>query len=123
MLNVKLKTEGICDWLSNSGLKINEENTEICIFQRRNVICKTFTIKNSTIVSKNTINIQGIIFDSRLRWKEQEDHAIKSSNTNLYAVKVIRKYFNQEELKTMLTAMYFSKLYYGAKVHKYLTYL
>jgi hypothetical protein len=31
-------------------------------------------------------------------------------------MKVIRKYFNQEELKTMLTAMYFSKLYYGAEV-------
>ena len=116
MLNVKLKTEGICDWLSNSGLKINEEKTEICIFHRRNVMCKTFTIKNSTIVSKNTINILGLIFDSKLRWHEQVDHAIKSSNTNLYAIKVIRKYFNQDELKTMLTGMYFSKLYYGAEV-------
>jgi hypothetical protein len=29
MLNVKMKTKGICDWLSNSGLKINEKQTEI----------------------------------------------------------------------------------------------
>ena len=116
MLNLKLKTVGICDWLTNSGLKINEEKTQICIFYRRNVMCKTFTIKNSTVVSKNTINILLIIFDSRLKWKEQVDHAIKSANTNLYAIKVIRKYFNQEELKIMLTAMYFSKLYYGAEV-------
>ena len=42
--------------------------------------------------------------------------AIKDANQNLYAIKIISKYFNQEETKTLLTSMYYSKLYYGSEV-------
>ena len=41
---------------------------------------------------------------------------IRESNQNLYAIKIISKYFNKEETKTLLTSLYYSKLYYGSEV-------
>ena len=60
--------------------------------------------------------ILGITFDSKLQWKEHINSAIKSANSTLFAIKIVRKYFNTDELKTMLTSMYFSKLYYADEI-------
>jgi hypothetical protein len=49
-----------------------------------------------------------IIFDGRLKWKEQVDHAIKLKNT----IKVIRKYCNQEELKTLQAILWGKSMAY-----------
>ena len=42
--------------------------------------------------------------------------AIKESNANFYGIRMIRKYFNPEEVKNLITAVYYSKLYYGAEI-------
>ena len=42
--------------------------------------------------------------------------AISESNSNLYAIKLIRKYFSIDEIRNLTTALYYSKLYYGAEV-------
>ena len=34
--NVKTKTESVIKWMTNSGLKINEDKTEICILHQIN---------------------------------------------------------------------------------------
>ena len=65
---------------------------------------------------KNTINILGIIFDSNLNWNSQYHHAIKEANQNLHAIKRIAKYFDRMEIKTLLTSLFYSKLYYGSEV-------
>ena len=57
-----------------------------------------------------------MIFDSNLSWEQQYVHAIKEANHNLYAIKIISKYFSNEEKKTLLTSLFFSKLYYGSEV-------
>ena len=35
---------------------------------------------------------------------------------NLYAIKRIAKFFNKEERLTLITSLYYSKLYYGSEV-------
>ena len=68
------------------------------------------------IESSNQINILGIIFDSNLKWEPQYENAIKAANHNVHAIKIIAKCFKTEEKKTLLTSLFYSKLYYGSEV-------
>ena len=68
------------------------------------------------VKTSNTINVLGIKFDSRLRWNEHVEMAIKGANVSLYGIKMIKKYFTPAETKNLITAIFFSKLYYGAEV-------
>ena len=65
---------------------------------------------------QNQITILGITFDSNLTWDAQYTSAIKEANHNLYAIKIISKYFTNEEKITLLTSLFYSKLYYGSEV-------
>ena len=58
----------------------------------------------------------GMIFDSNLTWDQQYNQAIKEANHNLYAIKIIAKYFSMEEKRTLLTSLFYSKLYYGSEI-------
>ena len=113
---IKRKIISVTNWLSGSGLKINDQKTEICIFHRREQISLNISINNTEIQTSNKINILGMIFDSNLSWDHQYNHAIKEANHNLYAIKITAKYFTSEEKKTLLTSLFYSKLYYGSKV-------
>ena len=62
------KTERIINWMSSSGLKVNDTKTEICIFHRTQSTIKIMTINNTRITTSNTINILGITFDCNLKW-------------------------------------------------------
>ena len=44
------------------------------------------------------------------------EKAIKESNSSLHAIRMVRKYFTTEENRNLLTALYYSKLYYGAEI-------
>ena len=61
----------ITKWLKDSGLKVNEKKTELCLFNKTDIVEVTLTINNFQMNSKNTINLLGVIFDSKLQWKSQ----------------------------------------------------
>ena len=103
-------------WLTMSGLKINTAKTELCIFHRRNVLVKEVQLMGLVVKTGTTMNVLGIKFDSKLRWNEHVDMAIKGANVSLYGIRTIKKYFTLDETRNMITAIYFSKLYYGAEV-------
>ena len=54
--NVIDKTERIIKWMTMSGLKINENKTEVCIFHRNTEISIEIIINNANIKTSNTIN-------------------------------------------------------------------
>ena len=62
------------------------------------------------------MNVLGVVFDSKMNWEDHVKKAISESNSNLYAIRLIRKYFSTDEIKNLLTALYYSKLYYGAEI-------
>ena len=68
------------------------------------------------VKSKNTMNVLGIKFDSGLKWHDHVEMTIKGANSSLYGLKMIRKYFTASEMKGLVTAIFMSKLYYGAEV-------
>ena len=62
------------------------------------------------------MNILGITFDCNLKWNQQYTKAIKEANTNLYAIKRIAKFFTKEERTTLVTSLFYSKLYYRSEL-------
>ena len=59
---------GKTQWLRDSGLKVNEAKTEVCLFHRNDV--KQICIDVSSIVVKSslTMNVIGVLFDSKMQW-------------------------------------------------------
>ena len=114
MMETKLKK--IVDWLTNSGMNVNESKTELCLFHRGDSGPITVNINGNEVTSKKTINILGGIFDSKLQWSEQIAHCIKCSMNALNAIHLIRQYFKRDELLNLLTSNFYSILYYNSEI-------
>ena len=113
-LGIRLKR--IIKWLRDSGLKVNEAKTELCIFHRVKNTEGLLKIDTAVVNAKDEINVLGLTFDSRLNWTSQVSRSIKNANTSLQAIKMIRKYFSRQEVITLLTSNFYSKLYYGSEI-------
>ena len=87
---IKRKINVITKWLTGSGLKINDQKTEICIFHRKELIKEEIEINNIKLETTNQMNILGMIFDSNLSWDHQYNNAIKEANHNLYQESPLR---------------------------------
>ena len=108
--------EAITKWLKDSGLKVNESKTEMCLFHRSDTKIINLNLNNVNLKSTPQIKVLGVIFDSKLQWTEQVANAVKKSTKNLHAIKIIKKYFNPIELKTFITANFYSVLYYNSEI-------
>ena len=51
-----------------------------------------------------------------MKWNEQVAKAISGSITCLHGIGMIRKFFEPKDVKNLLTALYYSKLYYGSEI-------
>ena len=45
-----------------------------------------------------------------------QSRVFKDANHNLFAIKIISKYFTKDENTTLLTSLFYSKLYYGSEI-------
>jgi hypothetical protein len=63
-----------------------------------------------------SMNVLGVIFDSKLDWHEQVTNTIKKANKSLYAIKMIRNYFTPKEIKIFLDSFFYSVLYYYSEI-------
>ena len=73
-------------------------------------------INNFEIKSKLQINVLGVFFDSKLQWQPQVENIIKKLNMARYAISLIRKYFDRNELNKLLMANFYSILYYNCDI-------
>ena len=108
--------EAMIKWLRQSGLKVNESKTEMCLFHRSEVKIITLNINNTLIKTTPQINVLGVIFDSKLQWNEQVSNTIKKANKALQAIRLIKNHFNLQELTTLLTSNFYSILYYNSEI-------
>ena len=74
------------------------------------------SVNNTHVLSKDSINVLGIIFDSKLTWAKHISCQIGKANRALHAIRLIKKYFNQDELLSLLTSNFYSILYYNSEV-------
>ena len=66
--NMEISLEAITKWLKKLGLKVNESKTEICLFHRLPHNSITLTVNSFPLISKQNMNVLGVLFDSRLQW-------------------------------------------------------
>ena len=66
-----LLLEMIIKWLKDTGLKVNDLKTELCLFSKRHCTLITLNINGFEIKRKRTINVLGVIFDSKLMQAKQ----------------------------------------------------
>jgi hypothetical protein len=114
--NLEKSLETITKWLKQSGLKVNQEKTDLCLFYKNDTACVNLNLENIVIRSKKEISVLGVVFDSRLCWDNHVEKAINKANKALNAMKLIARFFNTKELLQLLTSNYFSILYYNAEV-------
>jgi hypothetical protein len=106
--------ERITKWLGESGLLVNKSKTEICLFYRQDTAPVKVRIENTLVETKKSMNVSGVIFDSRLCWSEQVASAVNRSNRSLNVIKIIRKFFRNEELINLVTSNFYLVLYYNS---------
>ena len=106
----------LAEWLKGSGMKINEAKTELCLFYKKDQLPVEITLSGVSIRSTDSINILGVTFDSKLQWAKHISNAIKKANGALNAIKLIKKYFTNQELVGLVTSNFYSVLFYNSEV-------
>ena len=74
------------------------------------------SVNNTHVMSKDSINVLGITFDSKLTWAKHISSQIGKANRALHAIRLIKKYFNQDEILSLLTSNFYLVLYYNSEV-------
>jgi hypothetical protein len=103
-------------WLKNSGLKVNEQITEMSLFYKKDCLPITITLNQIIIRSIDFMNVLGVIFDFKLQWSQHISHTISKANSALHTIRLIRQYFTTKELLTLVTENYYSILYYNSEI-------
>jgi hypothetical protein len=116
IIDIENSLERITGWLSESGLLVNKSKTEICLFYKNDVAPVSVRIKIDPVVTKKSMDVLGVIFDSRLSWADHVTSAVNRANRSLNAIKIIRKFFNTSELINLITSNFYSVLYYNSEV-------
>ena len=113
---VKMKAELVIKWLKESGMKVNTEKTELCVFSDKDMRRINVIIDNEMITSSLTIKVLGVLFDSKLNWQQHVDTTIQSCCRSLHAINLIKNFFNQDERLHLVNAFLYSKLYYCSTI-------
>ena len=116
LLEMKRTLEAITKWLVQSGLKVNDEKTEICLFSRKDTPPVKISLNGTVLTSKTHMKVLGVHFDTKLNWQLQTQMAITKAKKALQAIKLIRKHFTKNELRTLIISNYYSTLYYNSEV-------
>jgi hypothetical protein len=68
------------------------------------------------ITAQKSINVLGVVLDSKLNWDVHMSHTINKSNRALNALKIFCKYFNTKELLQLITSNFYSILFYNSEI-------
>ena len=114
--NLEKRLEMITKWLKDSGLVVNENKTELCLFHKNDKPPITIKISNTLVTSKKQINVLGVLFDCKLNWNSHTAQCIAKAKKSLFALRLLKRNFNNNEMRTLLDANFFSILYYNSIV-------
>lgn len=86
-MNVALKI--VSNWCQGKGLSVNPQKAELILFsRRRNVqLLPDIVLSGETIKLVETVKYLGVIFDSKLLWKEHLSLAIRKSTVCFWMIR------------------------------------
>ena len=114
--DMEQKLEMVTKWLRDSGLAVNEEKTEICLFYKQDHPTVEIALNGQRIKTKKYIKVLGVVFNSKLQWTNQVAQQLLDPNKPLHGIKIIKKYLTKEETKMLLTSNFYSILYYNCEI-------
>ena len=114
--DLEMRLEMITKWLKDSGLTVNEGKTEICLFHRNDKPTILVNVCGTLVRSKKQMNVLGVIFDNKLNWNAHISHIIKKAKKSLYALKLLKRHFNHDEMRMLLDSYFYSVLYYNSVI-------
>jgi hypothetical protein len=94
--------------IKDSGLKVNESKTEICLFHQNDTHKVTILLQNEIITSKKSMKLLGVLFNSKLNWSVHVSLSIRKSNRALCALRLIKHYLTPEIMRSLLLSNYYS---------------
>ena len=113
---MEISLDIIMNWMRASGLKVHEDKTELCLFYRTKPPSLTLQIGNQMVSTSPFMNVLGVLFDATMKWTYQVESTLKKANSAKFAIKMISKFFNKNELNDIITACYYLVLYYNADI-------
>ena len=116
IINLEKRLEMITKWLRDSGLVVNESKTEVCLFHTNDQPLIEITLLGVKIKSLKSINVLGVVFCCKLNWQIHIAKAISKAKKALYALRLLKKYFTNSEMRILLDAHFYSILYYNASI-------
>ncbi len=79
--HIQQKLKRVMDWLTKSGMKVNEAKTDLCLFYKHDTTPIRISLNGQSVISNSKINVLGVIFDSKLQWYAQVALTLKKANT------------------------------------------
>ena len=113
---LQFQVQKVQKWLTGSGLKVNVEKTEIVIFHKKDTATTSIKLNEVEIHTKKQMSVLGVIFDSKLEWSLQTENSVRKARSALQGLRIINKYFTTPERLVLITAFFYSRLYYGSQV-------
>ena len=95
IVDMEKSLEAITKWLTKSGLKVNDEKTELCLLHRKNQPKTRLAVNAIELQSKGSINVLGVEIDSRLQRGALVSNVINKAKSVLHAIRLVRRYLNE----------------------------
>ena len=81
----------------------------------------TISINGVNVQSKQSMNVLGVQFDAQLNWSEQVSRVTTKAKQSLHAIRIIKKYFSNSEIRNLITSNFYSILFYNSEIWHILT--
>lgn len=104
------------DYLKSLGLVVNESKTEAVVFSKRGLVETDININGTTIKTRKQMKVLGVLFDNNLTWEPHIRATLNKCKSKLGVLKKLRKRFTKDQFLQIVTAQYYSLLYYCAPV-------
>jgi hypothetical protein len=112
----QLQLETHLEWLQNNGMICNVSKTEAMVLSNRPLKEKmTLNVAGTQIKTQDRLKVLGVIFDEKMDWGLQVENVIKRTNKILHGLRGVKKFVNVQQARQIVTAFYFSVLYYGCE--------
>jgi hypothetical protein len=89
--------ESLTKWLKKSGIKVNNNKTELCLFYKNVTTPISKTLNGVSITLAKILNVIGVLFDVKLSWTLYIYNTMAKASKSLNALKFIRKFHNTKE--------------------------
>ena len=75
------------------------------------------TVVNGSLkMAKFTINVLGVIFDSKLKWVDEISSDLLKANGALCEIRMLKKLFSSKQLVQVVTSTFYWVLFYNSEI-------